>query len=238
MSEADHLLLALDTAGAEAGLVLSGAGRMEVALLPAGPAGSARTEDLGVAAARLFESHGSRSGDLTLIGAVIGPGSYTGLRSGLAFVRGLAFAGETPTVGIGTLELLAWCGAGDGETVVAAVPAGAGRLALGVYHRCGDDLEEVSAPRLVATSERDAAVRTAGGDAIIVRDAGCLVSPDLALPPVRGPRARALEGLARLVAVRAAAGRTVAASALLPLYVGEAYARPNRHRVAVAAAPE
>src|SRR5215467_14613571 len=38
----------------------------------------------------------------------LGPGSFTGLRVGLAFVKGLAFSGRKPVAGISTLEALAF----------------------------------------------------------------------------------------------------------------------------------
>ena len=44
---------------------------------------------------------------LERIAVTLGPGSFTGLRVGIAFAKGLALALDLPTVGIGTLEALA-----------------------------------------------------------------------------------------------------------------------------------
>jgi len=64
---------------------------------------------------------------LERIAATVGPGSFTGLRVGIAFAKGLALALDRPTVGIGTLEALA--AEADG-LVFAAIDARRGQLYL------------------------------------------------------------------------------------------------------------
>lgn len=46
-------------------------------------------------------------GDLTALAVTIGPGSFTGLRIGLAAIKGLSLAANLPVVGISTLDVLA-----------------------------------------------------------------------------------------------------------------------------------
>src|SRR5437773_1836431 len=46
-------------------------------------------------------------GQLDRIAVIVGPGSFTGLRVGIAFAKGLAAALDLPAVGIGALEALA-----------------------------------------------------------------------------------------------------------------------------------
>ena len=63
-------------------------------------------------------------GEVDLIAAGLGPGSFTGLRIGIATARALAQARSLPVAGVGSLDALA---AG-----IAAGPAGSGRHALAV----------------------------------------------------------------------------------------------------------
>jgi len=62
--------------------------------------------------------------DVEGIAVSIGPGSFTGLRVGLALAKGLAFAGGLPLVGVPTLEALAWVAdAEPGTSLCAALDA-------------------------------------------------------------------------------------------------------------------
>lgn len=98
-------LLAIDAAGAELGLALRDAqGQQWLRLIP-GPRGQA--ERLLPAIAELLAVAGLRAGDLRLIGAAVGPGSFTGIRLGLAVAEGLSFAAGVPLVGIDNFTLAA-----------------------------------------------------------------------------------------------------------------------------------
>jgi len=62
--------------------------------------------------------------DVSLFAATCGPGSFTGLRTGLATIKGLAEACARKVVAVPTLHAVALCEARVGETVVAMIPAG------------------------------------------------------------------------------------------------------------------
>ena len=67
---------------------------------------------------------------LDRIGATVGPGSFTGLRVGVAFAKGLASALSIPAVGVGALEALA---AGASGLVAAVIDARRDQLYLQVF---------------------------------------------------------------------------------------------------------
>lgn len=77
---------------------------------------------------------GAETGDLQALGVAIGPGSFTGLRIGLALAKGLALSHRLPVVGIPTLDVIAGALPVPPRSRLAAVlEAGRRRLAIGWY---------------------------------------------------------------------------------------------------------
>lgn len=66
-----------------------------------------QSERLAMLSVEAFETTGIKPKDLTHIGVTLGPGSFTGLRIGLSFAKGLAAGVGIKLKGIGTLEALA-----------------------------------------------------------------------------------------------------------------------------------
>ena len=110
---------------------------------------------------------------LGLVAVTIGPGSFTGLRVGLAFAKGLALALGVPCVGVGTLEALA-ASEGQAGFVAAVVDARRGQIYLQAFI----DGRAVMAPDALAPEI--AAARLAelwpGGPATVVGSGAGLVS--------------------------------------------------------------
>ena len=61
--------------------------------------------------------------DVDLIACAQGPGSFTGIRIGIATVKGLAWALEKPCAGVSTLEAMAWNGVSTGGLICAVMDA-------------------------------------------------------------------------------------------------------------------
>jgi tRNA threonylcarbamoyladenosine biosynthesis protein TsaB len=78
-------------------------------------------ERLAPLVAEALAASGADLGAVGRIGVTTGPGSFTGLRVGLAFAKGLAIARGVPCVGVTTLQALA--ASVEGEEVLAAIDA-------------------------------------------------------------------------------------------------------------------
>lgn len=90
---------------------------------------------------------------LEAVVVVTGPGSYTGLRAGMAAGLGLAHALAIPLHGVGSLEVAARA-APDGEAeTLALVEAGRGGVYAGRFARRGDGLELLGERRRLGLAE-------------------------------------------------------------------------------------
>ena len=72
-------------------------------------------------------------GDLDAVAVAIGPGSYTGLRVGLALAKGLALAGQIPLIGVPTLDIVAFSFEQMPVQLLVAAEAGRTRVCAAIY---------------------------------------------------------------------------------------------------------
>ena len=125
------MLLAIDTATRWTGLALhDGTSVIEE---HGWRSHNTQTVEVAPAVDQMLARAGVSVEDLTGIAVTLGPGSYTGLRIGLGFAKGLALAQQMPIVGIPTLEIVAAAlPQGDGKLVVVA-EAGRTRITTATY---------------------------------------------------------------------------------------------------------
>ena len=133
------------------------------------------------------------------IGVTVGPGSFTGLRVGLAFALGLGAALGRPVVGISTLDGLAASVAAPG-LVAAVIDARRGQV-YGRLFRDGAPLNEAEAWPLEMARDRILAGAGQGGGVLLVGSGSTLLAetfPELAgagLEPLAAPSPEALARL-------------------------------------------
>jgi tRNA threonylcarbamoyladenosine biosynthesis protein TsaB len=147
-----QLLLAVDTSGKNGSLALARvtAGRSEVDVVEVVPlAGGTFSAQLIPQLSALLAKHGYTRSDLAGFAAVSGPGSFTGLRVGLAAIKALAEVLQKPIAAISLLEAIAWSAKVQGR-VLAALDAGRSEVYAGDYE-IGGNLAE---PQVRMHSER------------------------------------------------------------------------------------
>jgi tRNA threonylcarbamoyladenosine biosynthesis protein TsaB len=125
------MLLAVDTSTTQLGLALYDGD--QVIAEYAWRSGHRHTVELAPATAELLARCGLSMEAVQVLGVALGPGSFTSLRVGLAFVKGLAVARHIPLVGIPTLDILAHAQPVSKLPLAVAIQAGRGRFALGWY---------------------------------------------------------------------------------------------------------
>ncbi|MCA9931311.1 MAG: tRNA (adenosine(37)-N6)-threonylcarbamoyltransferase complex dimerization subunit type 1 TsaB [Anaerolineales bacterium] len=87
----------------------------------------------------LMTRMGATMADLSGIAIAVGPGSYTGLRVGMAVAKGLALAHQTPMVGVPTLDIVAAAHPSQPGDLVVVAEAGRTRVLTAVYQWHGGD---------------------------------------------------------------------------------------------------
>jgi tRNA threonylcarbamoyladenosine biosynthesis protein TsaB len=119
-------VLALDTAGPSPSVALLAGERFAEATLPSDRRAS---EALLPAIGRVLDACGLRLEDVTRIAVCAGPGSFTGLRVGLATAWGFGRALGIPVEAVSTLEAMAEAARSEGVSrVVTALDAGRGEI--------------------------------------------------------------------------------------------------------------
>jgi len=125
------VLLAIDTSTRVMGLAIYDGSRL---LCEASWAcGDHHTVELAPAIAEALQRCGLQASALQALGVAIGPGSFTGVRIGMALAKGMALAQHIPLVGIPTLDVLATVQPVQDIPLAVVLQAGRGRLAVGWY---------------------------------------------------------------------------------------------------------
>ena len=144
------MLLAIDTSTAQIGLALYDGESVPGEFV--WHSGLHHTQELAPALAELLARVDIKIDAVTALGVALGPGSFTSLRVGLGFVKGLVLARHMPVVGIPTLDVVAAAVPLSERRLAAILQAGRGRLALGWY-KAGKNGWQVDGPVTATTAD-------------------------------------------------------------------------------------
>ncbi|MCQ8782177.1 tRNA (adenosine(37)-N6)-threonylcarbamoyltransferase complex dimerization subunit type 1 TsaB [Mangrovibrevibacter kandeliae] len=214
------LLLAIDTSGASCAVCLYDATRDVVRAARAPEIGRGHAERLMPLIDEVLAEAGTSYGAIGRIAVTVGPGSFTGLRVGVAAARALGLALGAPSVGVTTLEALAAPHAGAAP-VLAVQDAKRGEIYAALYDRDG---AEVRAPAALTPDALAAFVDPAGERLRIVGSGAAIAFERLGPEGVAFVDAQArvaIADVARIGAVREASAPP------RPLYLRGADAKPQ-----------
>ena len=121
----EPLILAIETA-TRAGSVALARGK-EILSSASGDPTASHSTDLIETVERILKSAAAKLGEVDLFAAALGPGSFTGLRIGLATIKSFAVCTGRSCAGVSTLAAIAHA-AGNSEGTVSLLPAGRGEL--------------------------------------------------------------------------------------------------------------
>ena len=204
-----RLLLALDTSGRNGNLALARVteAKREVEVVEAIPlAGGTFSAQLVPQIAALLAKHRYTKSDLVAFAVVSGPGSFTGLRVGLAAIKALAEILQKPIAAISLLEAVVSLSQVQGR-VLAALDAGRTDVYAGDYELTSD-LPRMQSERLLTREEFLVESRGEGKNIITPNAAlaGILGNADVPCELIAYPSS---EVIARLGWQHIKSGRTV-----------------------------
>lgn len=158
-------------------------------------------------------------GDLDAIAVGIGPGSFTGIRIGMAAAHGFALAGNIPLIGISTLESMAFAANHSGVTG-AIMHAGKGQY----YCQWFDGTPPRARSEAILCLPEEVRTNAPPEASMLVGNAAAEFSP--ALPESKATDITFPEAqyIARLAAARDSAG----VAHLEPLYIRPPDAKPSQ----------
>ena len=152
------MLLALDTSTRVIGLALYDGS--EVWSESTWTSHDHHTVELAPAIADTLSRSGIKISDLQALAVALGPGSFTGLRIGLALAKGISLVRRIPLVGVPTLDALAAAQPVIDGALAAVLRAGRGRLAVSWYQPVNGAWQSIRKIESLTPAELQASIET------------------------------------------------------------------------------
>ena len=196
--------------------------------------GLTHSQTLMVMAEDMLKAAGKTVTDLTAVAVAEGPGSFTGVRIGVAAAKGLSWGGELPCYGVSTLESMALTlGVYEGY-VCPCMDARRSQVYNALFYVNQGKLERIAEDRAIALADLKEELKNLEKPIFLVGDGSNLCYntllgevPNLVLPMEHRMHQRA-SGVALLAAQKIAAGETGDGNALTPNYLRLSQAERER----------
>ena len=196
--------------------------------------GLTHSQTLMVMAEDLLKQCSKTVSDLDAVAVAEGPGSFTGVRIGVAAAKGLAWGAELPCYGVSTLEAMAVSlGVYEGY-VCPCMDARRNQVYNALFYVNQGKLERLREDRAIALADLKTELEQLNAPIYLVGDGSRLTHktlsaeiPNLILPPEHRIHQRAV-GVAILAEAKAAGGESGDAAALTPNYLRLSQAERER----------
>ena len=196
--------------------------------------GLTHSQTLMVMAEDLLKQCGKAPADVTHVAVAAGPGSFTGVRIGVAAAKGFAWGRELPLCGVSTLEAMALTlGVWEG-TVCCVMDARRNQVYNALFRAEGGSITRIREDRAISLEELGEELREISGTIYLVGDGSELTHrtlkdtvPNLALPPEHRRHQRA-SGVALAAVKQIEGGKACDAASLTPNYLRLSQAERER----------
>ena len=227
-------ILALETSAKAVSAVVSEEGR----ILASGyqDTGLTHSRTLMPFVEHILKNTGLTVADMDAIAVAAGPGSFTGIRIGVAAAKGLAFAADKPAVGVSTLAAMARNVAFCDGLVICAMDARRQQVYNALFEAKDGQLTRLTPDRAIALEELAEELRSDPRPKTVVGDGARLCFAHLTeagiscrLAPAQLVMQNAMS-VALEAEAMAAEGKLVSAQALEPVYLRPAQADRLRQK--------
>ena len=196
--------------------------------------GLTHSQTLMVMAEDLLKQCGKTVADVTAVAVAEGPGSFTGVRIGVAAAKGMSWGGQLPCYGVSTLESMAESlGAYQGY-VCPCMDARRSQVYNALFYVNHGEIRRIREDRAISLAELGQELKALEGPIFLVGDGSSLTYntlsgeiPGLVLPPEHRMHQRAT-GVALLAVKKQAAGEAGDGNALTPNYLRLSQAERER----------
>ena len=196
--------------------------------------GLTHSQTLMVMAEDLLKTSGKTISDLTAVAVAEGPGSFTGVRIGVAAAKGFAWGRELPCYGVSTLEAMAVSLGVYQGYVCPCMDARRQQVYNALFYAEKGKLRRITEDRAIALTDLAEEIKDGKEPIFLVGDGSILCYntlngqiPTLVLPPEHRMHQRAV-GVALLAEQKAAAGEAGHGGSLTPNYLRLSQAERER----------
>ena len=226
------LILAFETSAKAASVALTENGKLLGECYQ--NTGLTHSQTLMVMAEDLLKQCGKTVSDVTAVAVAEGPGSFTGVRIGVAAAKGFAWGGQIKCCGVSTLEAMAKSLGVYQGYVCPCMDARRSQVYNALFYVNKGVPERLCPDRAISLAELGEELKNLSGPVFLVGDGSDLCYntllervPGLVLPPEHRKHQRAT-GVALVAAEKIAAGSNCDGNALTPNYLRLSQAERER----------